>query len=72
MCRRGLRKGDPLSPLIFILVVARLHNMIDKYRGVGLIEGLGCRDNTNAIINLYYADDTLIFLERMPSTGNVA
>jgi len=31
------------------------------YRDLGLIKGLGCRDEANAAVNLYYADDTLIF-----------
>jgi len=30
-------------------------------QGGGLVTGLGCRDETNTVINLQYADDTLIF-----------
>jgi len=35
--------------------------MIEKYPREGLLKGLGCKDETNAIINLHYMDDTLIF-----------
>jgi len=58
--KQGLRQGDPLSPLIFILVANELHHMIARCREEGLIEDLGCQDDTNVVINLY-ADDTLIF-----------
>ena len=59
-CRRGLCLGDPLSPLIFVLVTNGLHHMITKCRNAGLISGLGCRHDTNSIINLHYAADILI------------
>ena len=64
LCRRGLCQGDPLSPLIFVLVANGLHHMIFKFRTVGLIEGLGCRDDTNSVVNLHYADDTLILAKQ--------
>jgi len=35
--------------------------MISKCREIGLVKGLGCRDETNVVINLEYANDTLIF-----------
>ena len=60
VCKRGLRQGDPRSPLIFVLVATGLRHMISKCQKMGLVKGLGCRDETNAVINLQYADDTLI------------
>ena len=59
--RRGLSQGDPLSLLIFVLLANGLHHMIAIYRKAGLIEGLGCRDSANSVVNLHYADDNLIF-----------
>ena len=53
LCKRGLRQDDPLSPLILVLVANGLHHMIAKCREEGLIKGLGCRDDTNAVINLH-------------------
>jgi len=35
--------------------------MIIKCREAGLIKRLGCRDKSNVIINLQYADDTVLF-----------
>jgi len=59
--RRGLRRRDSLSPLIFVLVANGLHFMIKRCRDRRLIKGLGCLDEINKGINLHYADDTLIF-----------
>ena len=62
-CKRGLTLGDPLSPLIFVLAANGLYFMVKSCQKKGLLKGMGCRDETNAIINLHYADDTLIFGE---------
>jgi len=41
-------------------VVIGLHLMIKSCSDKGLLKGLRCRDDSNAIINLHFADDTLI------------
>jgi len=46
---------------IFVLAANGVHHIIIKYCKEGLIKGLGCRDNTYSMINLHYADDTLLF-----------
>jgi mannosylglycoprotein endo-beta-mannosidase len=38
---RGLRQGDPLSPLIFNLVANTLAHIMEKAKGEGLITGGG-------------------------------
>ena len=48
---------------VFVLVANGLHHMIAKCQDADLIKGLGCQDDTNAVVNLHYADDTLIFGE---------
>ena len=61
---RGLRQGDPLSPLLFVLVMEALGRMLDKivYEGhmsgfsVGNLEG-----RSMAVSHLLFADDILIF-----------
>jgi len=60
-CTRGLRQRDPLSSLIFMPMANGLHHMIAKCRKERLINELGCRDYTNSVINLHYADASLIF-----------
>ena len=61
---RGLRQGDPLSPLLFVLVMKALGRMLDKvvFEGrmlgfsVGKLEG-----RSMAVSHLLFVDDTLIF-----------
>ena len=58
---RGLRQGDPLSPILFVLVAESLNSLLMKARSIDLIEGiLVGKDNVN-ITHLQYADDKVIF-----------
>ena len=65
--KRGLRQGDSLYPLIFVLVANVLQHMIATCREEGLIKGLGCQDD----INLQHADDTLIFRKKSLSQAMI-
>ena len=58
--QEGVQTGGPPIPLIFIIVANRFHHMIVKCWEKGLIKSLGCRNNTNAVINFHYTDGTLI------------
>jgi hypothetical protein len=58
---KGLRHGDPLSPLLFNLVVDVLSRMLQKAAGAGLIQGLGNELVQGGVISLQYADDTILF-----------
>lgn len=58
VCRRGLRQGDSLSPLLFVLVADGLNRMIEITKEVGLVFDLPS-SLASMFINLKYADDTL-------------
>lgn len=58
---KGLRQGDPLSPLLFNLVGDVLTRMLVKGADRGLIRGLGADLREGGVISLQYADDTILF-----------
>ena len=60
---KGLRQGDPLSPIMFNLVADIFTRMLMKAARINLVSGLLPRVVEGGIINLQYADDTLLFLE---------
>ena len=59
---KGLQQGDPLSPILFNLVVDVLKRMLQKANNAGLVKGLANDVVDQGIISLQYADDTILFL----------
>lgn len=57
---RGLRQGDPLSPVLFLLVMDVLHKLINHAAQQGVLQPIG----TPAISHQcsLYADDTILFI----------
>jgi mannosylglycoprotein endo-beta-mannosidase len=63
---KGLRQGDPLSPLLFNFVVDIFTRMLSKAVANNLIKGL-CTDVVpDGVIGLQYADDTILFVDSNP------
>jgi len=60
---KGLRQGDPLSPLLFNLVADVFSRMLMKAARQNLISGLLPQVMGGGVVSLQYADDTLLFLE---------
>ena len=58
--RRGLRQGDPLSPMVFIIVMDVLNAMIVKASEEGLFQPLAFRPLSHRVS--MYADDVALFL----------
>ena len=61
---RGVRQGDPISPLFFNLVADVFTKSLTKAANRGLISGLLQDFNATGVISMQYADDTLLFLNK--------
>jgi hypothetical protein len=61
--RKGLRQGDPLSPILFNLVADMLAVLIERAKNLGFIDGLVPHLVDDGLSILQYADDTILFLE---------
>ena len=60
---RGLRQGDPLSPLLFNLVADALSNMLDKAVAKGHLVGTLDWLIPGGISHFQYVDDTVIMTD---------
>jgi hypothetical protein len=62
---RGLRQGDPLSPMLFILAMDPLQQMLDMTTRQGLLNPIGA-DPIKFRTSLY-ADDAMLFVRPIAS-----
>jgi hypothetical protein len=61
--KKGLRQGDPLSPILFNIVADMLAIMIERAKSDGLFEGVIPHLVDGGLSILQYADDTILFME---------
>ena len=63
---RGLRQGDPLSPLLFLVMMKLFSRMVKSMEVVGLLSGFradGRRGRGEYVSHLLFADDTILFCD---------
>jgi hypothetical protein len=58
--RRGLRQGDPLAPMLFILALEPLHRILKNAAAVGILSNIS--EQTDRMRTSFYADDAALFL----------
>uniref|UniRef100_A0A2N9EFE5 Reverse transcriptase domain-containing protein n=1 Tax=Fagus sylvatica TaxID=28930 RepID=A0A2N9EFE5_FAGSY len=66
---RGIRQGDPLSPLLFVLITEALSRMMTRAGEEGLLSGFQVGSLNNSLLkisHLLFANDTLIFSDANP------
>ncbi|WVZ91915.1 hypothetical protein U9M48_038026 [Paspalum notatum var. saurae] len=61
--RKGLRQGDPLSPIFFNIVADMVAIIINRAKGEGKVNGVIPHLVDDGLSILQYADDTIIFLD---------
>ena len=61
--RKGLRQGDPASPILFNIVADMLATLVERAKLDGQISGVIPHLVEDGLSILQYADDTILFME---------
>ena len=62
-CKRGVRQGDPLSPLLFVLAADLLQSILNKAMAQGLLKAPLEIPSCPDFPVIQYADDTLLVMQ---------
>jgi len=68
LCKRGVRQGDPLSPLLFVLTTELLQSIVNNAWSKGILKHPITDSFGGDYPIVQYADDTLLIL---PTDGRV-
>jgi hypothetical protein len=66
--KRGVRQGDPISPLLFDFVADALDAFLVRAREAGHIQGVVPHLIPGGVSHLQYADDTMILVQNSPES----
>ena len=61
--KKGLRQGDPMSPILFNIMVDMLSILIKRAKNDGQIKGVIPHLLEDGLSILQYADDTFLFMD---------
>ena len=61
--KRGVRQGDPISPLLFDFIADALALMLDAASRAGHIKGVIPHLIPGGVTHLQYADDTILLIQ---------
>jgi hypothetical protein len=65
-CRRGVRQGDPLSAMLFVLAGDLLQSILNKAKEVGILKLQIRVGYKYDFLIIQYVDDTLLIMEACP------
>ncbi|XP_076953244.1 uncharacterized protein LOC143627270 [Bidens hawaiensis] len=69
-CTRGIRQGDPLSPLLFLIAMVGLSGILKEAVSKGFFHGIRVGHNGPTLSHFLYADDA-VFLGEWNTTNAV-
>lgn len=67
---RGIRQGNPISPLLFVLCIEQLSNLIEDLVLAGEWRVIKITKNRPVLKHLLFADDMLMFHEATSQQAN--